>query len=100
MTQPDIHYFPDIDKYRARTKRRLETEEIDSSLPDGFPVQLESTLAWDGSNPNDSVHVDMSWIHVLTEPELEEIDAALKAFLGKEHNKGWRRVDKAKIDVM
>lgn len=42
--QPDIGYTPDYDKYLARVQKRLATEKLDKSLPQGFPQKLESDL--------------------------------------------------------
>ncbi len=74
--QPDISYLPDHDKYLARIKKRLETEKLDKSLPPGFPQKLESELVWDGNTLAESY----DWNYVLTEADIEEIDAALKHF--------------------
>lgn len=46
--QPDIAYHPDWDKYQARTARRLQSEALPKTLPDGFPPELKGQLVWDG----------------------------------------------------
>lgn len=79
--QPDIGYTPDRDKYLARTKRRLEHENLNSTLPDGFPDKLESDLVWD----NTDIGSRHDWTYSLSESDLEEVKAALQHFksLGK-----------------
>jgi len=81
MAQPDIHYFPDLEKYKARTKRRLESEKIDPSLPTGFPEELRSSLAWDGAEYAGAAQGTPDWVYRLNDGELQEIDAALRHFL-------------------
>lgn len=74
--QPDIGYAPDLDKYLARVQRRRDTEKLESSLPVGFPTQLESDLVWDGK----TIGERYNWTYELSEPEIEEIEAALAHF--------------------
>lgn len=76
--QPDIGYAPDLDKYLARVKRRLETErpQLDKSLPDGFPKQLVSDLVWEG----DEIGAQYQWIYELNAEEISEIEEALQHF--------------------
>jgi hypothetical protein len=76
--QPDIGYTPDHDKYLARIKRRQETEKLDKSLPPGFPEKLQSDLVWNG----DDLLRHYNWNYVLTEADIEEIEAALRHFKG------------------
>ncbi|KAF1956500.1 Clavaminate synthase-like protein [Byssothecium circinans] len=79
--QPDIGYKPDYDKYLARTKRRLATEQLDKTLPPGFPQKLESDLVWD----NTDIGSRYDWSFKLSPADLEEVEKALKHFksLGK-----------------
>ncbi|KAH8895635.1 Clavaminate synthase-like protein [Thozetella sp. PMI_491] len=74
--QPDIRYTPDEEKYQARAKRRLETENLSKELPSGFPAQLESSLVWEGSTLGES----FDWNYKLTAEDISEIEAALKHF--------------------
>ncbi|KAK2772041.1 hypothetical protein FQN52_002219 [Onygenales sp. PD_12] len=75
-TQPDIAYAPDFEKYQARTKRRLATEKIDSSLPPGFPKKLVSDLVWEGGN----IEETYQWVYELNESQVGEIETALANF--------------------
>lgn len=77
-SQPDIDYIPDYEKYRARTKRRTETEQLKEILPPGFPPRLSSDLVWDGK---DLCEV-YNWNYQLTDEDLDEIEAALAHFTG------------------
>ncbi|OGE56231.1 hypothetical protein PENARI_c003G04140 [Penicillium arizonense] len=74
--QPDIQYHPEYEKYKERTRRRKETETLQTSLPAGFPQQLISPLVWEGKD----VEKRDDWIYQLKDGELDEIDAALKSF--------------------
>jgi hypothetical protein len=74
--QPDITYTPDFDKYKARTLKRLATEELEQKLPAGFPSRLESDLVWDGHDITEKY----SWVYQLSENEIEEIEEALGHF--------------------
>ncbi|KAJ5561571.1 hypothetical protein N7461_000332 [Penicillium sp. DV-2018c] len=75
-TQPDIQYHPDYEKYKERTRRRKETEILQSSLPAGFPQKLESPLVWEGKD----IEKQDDWVYQLSNTQLDEIDAALKSF--------------------
>jgi len=74
--QPDIGYSPDHKKYLDRTQRRRDTENLNGSLPPGFPRQLNSDLVWDGT----SLASKYDWNYRLSEADLGEIEAALKHF--------------------
>lgn len=74
--QPDIGYTPDLDKYLARVKRRLNTETLPKSLPSGFPQQLKSDLVWTG----DKVGETYDWTYELDAAEIEDIENALAHF--------------------
>lgn len=74
--QPDIDYAPNFDKYLARVKRRTETEDLDGSLPPGFPERLESGLVWEGTE----VGKEYDWIYQLSGADVDEIEGALKHF--------------------
>ncbi|KAF7563167.1 hypothetical protein G7046_g958 [Stylonectria norvegica] len=74
--QPDIAYTPNHDTYLARVKRRQETEQLQKSLPTGFPTKLHSDLVWDGKD----LAKTYDWNYVLTDADLEEVAAALQHF--------------------
>ena len=74
--QPDINYTPDLTKHIARTKRRTESEKLETTLPPGFPRRLKSKLVWDGSD----IGSKFSWVYELNDNEVQEIEAALVHF--------------------
>ena len=78
--QPDISYQPDFNKYQTRSKQRVKTESLDTSLPNGFPARLESTLVWDGKDFSNGEDGSDDWLLRLNEEQLNEIDTALKYF--------------------
>ncbi|KAJ5382592.1 Taurine catabolism dioxygenase TauD/TfdA [Penicillium concentricum] len=75
-TQPDIQYHPEYEKYKERTRRRKETETLQSTVPVGFPEKLVSPLVWEGKD----VEKRDDWIYQLNDDQLDELDAALKSF--------------------
>lgn len=77
--QPDIAYTPNVKTYKARVRRRQETENLSRTLPDGFPQKLESKLAWDGSTVSDQY----KWSYELGEAEVTELHEALNKFKGR-----------------
>ncbi|OQD84378.1 hypothetical protein PENANT_c013G00093 [Penicillium antarcticum] len=79
---PDISHEPDFETYQNRTKRRLACEDTSQPLPDGFPLQLRSDLAWAVSDLPLAGSGDEPWVYNLTVMELEEIDQALAYFKG------------------
>lgn len=74
--QPDISYAPDYDKYQARAARRVQSEKLPTTLPEGFPEQLRGDLVWEGNTLADTY----DWTYVLNEEQLAEIDQAVKHF--------------------
>jgi hypothetical protein len=74
--QPDIGYTPDYTKYLARTKHRLATEQLEKTLPPGFPQKLESDLVWDSTD----IASRYNWTYVLSPTDLEELESALQYF--------------------
>lgn len=78
--QPDIQYAPDYAKYQARGARRVQTEELPTSVPEGFPDQLEGKMVWEGETLADTY----DWTYVLKEDQLAEIDEAVKHFKCKQ----------------
>ena len=76
LRQPDIAYHPNFDRYQVRSQHRQKTEDLPTTLPNGFPQQLSSPLAWEGKEVENSD----DWIVELTEAQLDEIDQALNHF--------------------
>jgi hypothetical protein len=76
IKQPDIQYTPDVQKWRARTQRRLGAETVPNNLPDGFPRRLISDLVWEGSQ----IEGSYDWTYELNETEVEEIEKGLEYF--------------------
>ena len=74
--QPDIEYVPNVEKWRARTQRRLKTEKLSRELPPGFPKKLISDLVWEGDQLKDAY----DWTYELNDDELNEIEHALVHF--------------------
>lgn len=74
--QPDISYAPDYGKYQARAARRVQSGNLPTSLPEGFPEQLKGDLVWEGN----SLAATYDWTYVLNENQLAEIDQAVKHF--------------------
>lgn len=85
-SQPDITYLPDLAKYKARVARRLNEEQLETSVPEGFPEQLEGPKLWKGS---DYEGKESEWVYELSEQELKEIDDAVHEFeaTGKDFSK-------------
>lgn len=82
-TKPDIGYSPNLGKYLARTKRRVETEQVhlNKLLPPGFPRQLVSQLVWEG----DKVGSKYQWLFELDDDQVTEIEGALHHFKCMHH---------------
>lgn len=74
--QPDISYAPDYDKYQSRAARRVQSENLTSTLPEGFPKQLKGDLVWEGN----TLAGTYDWTYVLSDDQLAEIDQAVKHF--------------------
>ncbi|KAF2854731.1 Clavaminate synthase-like protein [Plenodomus tracheiphilus IPT5] len=87
--QPDIGYTPDYDKYLARTKKRIENEKLNNTLPPGFPEKLESDLVWD----NTDIASRFDWTYALTPEDLLEIESALQHFKGLDKPLGYVNQD-------
>lgn len=74
--QPDIEYAPNYAKFQARGERRMKTETLPTSVPEGFPEQLSGDMVWEG----DKLAETYDWTYVLSEEQLFEIEVALKHF--------------------
>lgn len=76
--QPDIAYAPDLQKYQARTARRLAGGDLPKTLPEGFPSELQGDLVWEG----ETLAETYDWTYVLSDDQLDEIEGALRYFKG------------------
>jgi hypothetical protein len=76
-TQPDITYLPNRKNYESRVARRLNEEQLQKYLPDGFPEQLEGPKLWKGA---DYEGKESEWVYELNDEELKEIDDAVHDF--------------------
>ena len=76
--QPDISYAPNLEKYQARTASRLAEGNLPKTLPEGFPSKLQGDLVWEG----ETLAETYDWTYVLSEEQLDEIEAALRHFKG------------------
>lgn len=74
--QPDISYAPDYEKYQARAARRVQSGNLPTTLPEGFPQQLKGDLVWEGNTLAETYE----WTYVLSEDQLAEIDHAVRHF--------------------
>ncbi|KAL4814512.1 hypothetical protein BDW67DRAFT_177045 [Aspergillus spinulosporus] len=74
--QPDIQYLPDPVKYAARAERRQREEDLPKAVPEGFPQELKSDLAWNGKTLGEVY----DWNYHLSEDDLKEVDQALYHF--------------------
>lgn len=85
--QPDISYYPNFDKYKHRTERRLKSEQLDNSLRYDLPQRIISSSAW-GKSIAESPD---SWLYHLDAGDIDEINEAVAHFectntSTKEHN--------------
>ncbi|KAF7305190.1 Clavaminate synthase-like protein [Mycena kentingensis (nom. inval.)] len=76
--QPDISYHPDLEKFKARTARRLAEDPTlpQQALPPGFPAKTEGPIVWDGKDWTD----ESQWVYNLSQTQLDEIDQAVAHF--------------------
>ncbi|KAK8049832.1 hypothetical protein PG994_011562 [Apiospora phragmitis] len=74
--QPDIAYAPDYQKWQARAARRLGSEALPKTAPEGFPSRLSGDLVWEGEKLAETYN----WTYVLNEDQLVEIDRAVQHF--------------------
>lgn len=73
--EPDIEWIPSFKSYRDRCLRRIKTGGLAKTLPEGFPVKLESPLAWEGSKIKKE-----EYIVELSAQEITETEDALRDF--------------------
>jgi hypothetical protein len=91
--QPDISYHPNWEKYIARRNRRVQNENLEKTLPTGFPDRLKSPLVWEGEDFKD----EKEWVLTLDEEQWKEVKDALSYFQGRPFQprrnfSGWRIV--------
>ena len=48
--QPDIQWHPNREAYAERTKRRLLTEKLATTVPGGWPKRVEGPEVWEGKD--------------------------------------------------
>jgi len=48
--QPDIQWHPNREAYAERTKRRLLTEKLPTTVPEGWPKRVEGPEVWEGKD--------------------------------------------------
>lgn len=85
MDYAHLSYYPSREEFAARTSHRLQNEQIQDSLPNGFPAQLNSKLVWDRGSFSIDEHESndgTDCVLALDEEQLAEIDAAVKHFEG------------------
>ncbi|KAH7175047.1 uncharacterized protein B0J16DRAFT_292961 [Fusarium flagelliforme] len=79
MAVPEIAplgYAPDHAQYLARGRRRQEAEQLEKTVPKGFPQKLTGGLVWDPKTIGDVY----DWNYQLTADDLKEINDALQHF--------------------
>ncbi|KAI9368038.1 hypothetical protein BJX61DRAFT_537573 [Aspergillus egyptiacus] len=74
-----VPYFPDCNQFENRL---FSGSEKRASLPDGFPQKLGSPMAWEGKDIslNPSPGAETPYLLMLQDPQLVEIDTALRHF--------------------
>ena len=75
---PEIQWDPSPVTYRERVERLAKVlEPLAQTVPDGFPTAIQAPRVWRGSEFDD----EAKYTYVLTGDDLDEIDAAVRAFL-------------------
>lgn len=76
---PDIDWVPSFENYMARVdKLSNDQHSRTTTLPPGFPKKIKAHRAWVGHEFSE----EKSYIYVLSEPEVNEIEEALDYFKG------------------
>lgn len=79
-TTTDIEWDPSLETYLNRVERLAQSrEDLPRTVPDGFPTTIRSARVWDGV---DFERNESGYVYTLTTEDLEEIDQALKMFIG------------------
>lgn len=74
---PDIDWVPSLKSYMARVERLSRSQNTRvTTLPSGFPEKIKTRRAWAGHDFAE----DKSYIYVLSETEVSEIEEALAHF--------------------
>ena len=74
----DIGWTPDIAKSIERNAKRPARENITTKLPKGWPLSLQSPLAWS----TNSFREESEYTYILSPLEIAEVDAALSRVKG------------------
>lgn len=75
---PDIDWYPSLEGYLARVDRLSKSRHTrPTTLPQGYPEAVKTERAWTGSDL-----ADKSYLYLLSEAEVKEIEAALNHFKG------------------
>lgn len=76
---PDIDWVPSFKNYMARVDRLSKSQHArTTTLPPGFPKKIKAHRAWVGHDFAE----EKSYIYVLSETEVNEIEEALGHFKG------------------
>lgn len=79
-TTTDIEWDPSLETYLNRVERLAQLgEDLPRTVPDGFPTTIRSARVWDGA---DFASNESAYVYTLTTEDLEEVDQALKTFIG------------------
>lgn len=76
----DIGYSVDEAAFRRRSAARLAAGRLPTSVPDGWPTQLEGPLVWTAADFNEVE--ESAYVCLLTDEDKQEISRALNAFKG------------------
>lgn len=83
---PDIDWVPSFENFMARVGRLSKTQHVRTmALPPGFPERIEAPRAWAGQEFSE----EKSYIYVLSEAEVKEIEEALDYFKGLNFRTSW-----------
>lgn len=75
---PNIDWVPSFENYMARVDRLSKSHARTTTLPPGFPERIEAPRTWTGHE----ISEEKSYIYVLSEDEVNEIEEALGYFKG------------------
>jgi hypothetical protein len=79
VIRPDIEWIPSLQTYKDRVERlKVLTTERQTSLPYGWPTNIEHPRAWSGSDFADS----SKYVVQFTNADIVEIERALMHFKG------------------
>lgn len=75
---PNIDWIPSFENYMARVDRLSKSHARTTTLPPGFPERIEAPRTWTGHDFPE----EKTYIYVLSEAEVNEIEEALGYFKG------------------